>query len=474
MASCRLRTFLILGAAVVWAGAVPAADAPPANLKLVQDHWTAWDPPIPPEGARVHVVAAGDTFWDLAATNLGNPYLWPQLWEKNQYVRDAHWIYPGDPILLDVTVASGSTLASGTGTGGGGTAAATGAGRAGAAGAAAGASSGDEESAAEGDETDEVASGTGATAGRGTGASSGGGDAESDSADGGTAMAGETGAADAAGGATAGSQNPLMAGVGPVGGKVNPPAPLGTQDDIYCSGFIGDVDQEFGYTIIGSEYDVLSPQLLSPVYGKTEGIYGAVDTVKYKLTAGDIVYVSGGRAAGLSPGGIFTALAPRAPVKHPLSHDLLGRRFDYMGRLRILSVQEESAIAEIVQSCDGITVGMLLKPFEPEPIPLARRTPVRPVNDPTTPEALVEAPMIVSSSLDTITLGQDHVVWIDRGEADEVFPGDIFTIYRTNRDALPPVVLGELAVLSVQSHTALAKIIMSRYPVYVGDRLERK
>ena len=37
-----------------------------------------------------------------------------------------------------------------------------------------------------------------------------------------------------------------------------------------------------------------------------------------------------------------------------------------------------------------------------------------------------------------------------------------------------PVVLGELAVLSSRSGSAIAKILESRYPIYVGDRLERK
>ena len=26
-----------------------------------------------------------------------NPYLWPQIWDQNRYITDAHWIYPGDP-----------------------------------------------------------------------------------------------------------------------------------------------------------------------------------------------------------------------------------------------------------------------------------------------------------------------------------------------------------------------------------------
>jgi hypothetical protein len=29
-----------------------------------------------------------------------NPYLWPQIWDGNKHVKDAHWIYPGDPVIL--------------------------------------------------------------------------------------------------------------------------------------------------------------------------------------------------------------------------------------------------------------------------------------------------------------------------------------------------------------------------------------
>jgi hypothetical protein len=70
---------------------------PPKNLKLVGDHWTPWDPP--PAGAGDHIIQRGDTLWDLAGSWLGNPYLWPQVWEQNRYVLDSHWIYPGDPLV---------------------------------------------------------------------------------------------------------------------------------------------------------------------------------------------------------------------------------------------------------------------------------------------------------------------------------------------------------------------------------------
>ncbi len=76
---------------------------PPTTGKFVGDHWTPYDPPDPetfPAGAEVHIIVPGDTLWDLAGAYLENPWLWPQIWDVNQYILDSHWIYPGDPILL--------------------------------------------------------------------------------------------------------------------------------------------------------------------------------------------------------------------------------------------------------------------------------------------------------------------------------------------------------------------------------------
>jgi hypothetical protein len=83
-----------------------AQDAPPVGLQTgpatVAPHWTKNTsfPTSIPEGAAFHIVERGDTLWDLASRYLDNPYLWPQLWDHNKYITDAHWIYPGDPIVL--------------------------------------------------------------------------------------------------------------------------------------------------------------------------------------------------------------------------------------------------------------------------------------------------------------------------------------------------------------------------------------
>lgn len=73
-----------------------SSSTPPKNLKKVGDHWTPWD--CPAGGPEAYTIEKGDTFWDLAGKWLGDPHLWPQIWDQNRCVQDSHWIYPGDAL----------------------------------------------------------------------------------------------------------------------------------------------------------------------------------------------------------------------------------------------------------------------------------------------------------------------------------------------------------------------------------------
>jgi hypothetical protein len=79
------------------------SSVPPRDLHRVGEHWTAYNPPDPatyPAGSKTHEIKSGDTLWELADQYYGNAYLWPQLWESNTWITDAHWIYPGDVLLV--------------------------------------------------------------------------------------------------------------------------------------------------------------------------------------------------------------------------------------------------------------------------------------------------------------------------------------------------------------------------------------
>jgi hypothetical protein len=70
---------------------------------MVGDHWTPYTPPDPesfPKGSQIYIIEKGNTLWDLSERFLQTPWLWPQIWDVNQYVTESHWIYPGDPLLI--------------------------------------------------------------------------------------------------------------------------------------------------------------------------------------------------------------------------------------------------------------------------------------------------------------------------------------------------------------------------------------
>jgi LysM repeat protein len=75
---------------------------PPSSLQRMADgHWTPYSPPEKPaEGGEVYTIQQGDTLSGLAQQKLGTWLLWPQIWDQNPYIKDAHWIYPGDPLLI--------------------------------------------------------------------------------------------------------------------------------------------------------------------------------------------------------------------------------------------------------------------------------------------------------------------------------------------------------------------------------------
>ncbi len=52
------------------------------------------------EAEGVYTIKKGDTLWDISARFLNNPFLWPKLWQRNPYITNPHWIYPGNPIRL--------------------------------------------------------------------------------------------------------------------------------------------------------------------------------------------------------------------------------------------------------------------------------------------------------------------------------------------------------------------------------------
>jgi hypothetical protein len=69
--------------------------------------------------------------------------------------------------------------------------------------------------------------------------------------------------------------------------------------------------------------------------------------------------------------------------------------------------------------------------------------------------------------------GEGQVVQVNLGRDDQIQPGEFLTVFREEHlNGQPAQVLGMLAVLTTESHTATAKIVAMRYAMRVGDGVE--
>ncbi len=73
-------------------GTVSIAEAAPArNIN---------PPSLKANAPQVYVVKKGDTLWDISKKFLKNPVRWREIWASNKHVKNPHWIFPGDRLLM--------------------------------------------------------------------------------------------------------------------------------------------------------------------------------------------------------------------------------------------------------------------------------------------------------------------------------------------------------------------------------------
>lgn len=89
---------LALGATIAMT-ATPAIAQDPAPRPIPRPTLTIAPKPAADEVA--HIVKKGDTLWDIAKAYLKDPFRWPDIFRRNtEVVEIAHWIYPGETILI--------------------------------------------------------------------------------------------------------------------------------------------------------------------------------------------------------------------------------------------------------------------------------------------------------------------------------------------------------------------------------------
>ena len=70
-------------------------------------------------------------------------------------------------------------------------------------------------------------------------------------------------------------------------------------------------------------------------------------------------------------------------------------------------------------------------------------------------------------------LADGNLVEVNLGHDDQIQPGDFLTVYR-DRPGQARQVLGEIGILTTQSHTATGRIVSTRYAMQIGDSVEAR
>ncbi|HEU4390114.1 MAG TPA: hypothetical protein VFV34_20090 [Blastocatellia bacterium] len=270
--------------------------------------------------------------------------------------------------------------------------------------------------------------------------------------------------------------------------------PVAKRTDIYCTGFISELPPRADLELVGAEKE----------------------NIKSVFSQGDIVYLNQGRQSGLYPGAVYYVVRPIGKFHHPFKNKLLGYYVRELGMVRVLEVHDHTSTAEVTVSCDMMTFGDLLKPFETVPAPPAPNSGPLPRYGEGTGGTTGQ---IVLSPLFHEWLGANQIVYLDLGNRQGIRPGDQFTIFRSinrregvvhyrdddlaikrttgyesdryeggelpfeptvqipdvvgRRPTLPRKVLGELVVLKVENNACVAIITRSVAEINIGDWVER-
>lgn len=247
------------------------------------------------------------------------------------------------------------------------------------------------------------------------------------------------------------------------------PQPLGFESDVHCFGYLAGDNEKFVAQVVSAE--------------------SVAEQIDY--TTGDLLYVNGGHDRGLKIGDEFWLVTPEAPVVHPETGKDLGRFYQYRGRAVVETLEGRTASLRMSSSCTDVPMGAFLKPFEPIPIPLARKTPAAVAGDPPSGKAQGR---IVYTRDGIVAVGADHTVIVDLGLAHGLEPGDFLTIYRYSkgsddarpvggywvnvapvaRGEVPRTYLGEIAILAVGDRWAVGRVTDSYRLIEVGDEVEVK
>ena len=197
-------------------------------------------------------------------------------------------------------------------------------------------------------------------------------------------------------------------------------------------------------------------------------IFKSLDDRKL-ISANDIVYLRHYETDGstaLSPGERFTVYRTMKPTDDRYSEDEVGTQHYLLGVAEITQVEPKYAMAKIIAAFRDIHIGDLLMAFE------GQSTEVQVV--PSTPGIRAK---LINTEDHTNLIGEGVVAFLDKGEVDNIRPGQEYNICRQETIkgpdkeplTLAPIRIGSIIVLRTEKTTSTVFVTSAYEKIQPGQ-----
>jgi LysM repeat protein len=191
-------------------------------------------------------------------------------------------------------------------------------------------------------------------------------------------------------------------------------------------------------------------------------VLGSAEEGKSLFAYDDVVYVKVHDADSVNIGDRYLIFASLHKVKHPITHRYFGELIKGLGLLQIIAKDPavKMLTARITLSFGEIEIGSMLTPYQ-EPVPIYNSS-QRKAKD-------ISGYILEVTDSRTIN-AQTDVVYLDKGNADGVEPGDSFLVYaEPDKKGFPKKMIGDVQVFLVKEHTSTAIVKKSTEPMGKGN-----
>lgn len=196
---------------------------------------------------------------------------------------------------------------------------------------------------------------------------------------------------------------------------------------------------------------------------------------KEMLAFGDRIYVKFDDPNAIRVGQEYIVYRGVTEIVHPITKAIVGFQSEILGSVRIDGKSGDLAVGTITRSLDVLERGHLVAPgggSVTKKVAMRKNT------------KMTEGYVLASRVPQLETLGEQQVVFIDKGAADGVAEGNTFTVTRrgdglggiraearTEDESLPPEAIAELMVIDVKENASSALVLKAIREVEVGDRV---